>query len=312
MKIKTWIQNLALRLFCFFNNFDPYEQFLIFSDPRGGSTWLTQLIKTIPNTAVIWEPLNLAENSCFKKMGFGWRQHIPENENWRKAKSAFYKLFKGKILNRTTVFYEGKNLFKYWKAKNLIIKFVNGNSLLPWLCASFKFRYKPIFLIRHPYSVISSQLNHGAWDGISANYVLPKTKYNGFILEHKDFLLTLNALEEKLAANWCLANLPTLRNTNNNKYWITINYENLVLNPENEIVRIFKSWKKDVPQGLLKKVRIPSRTTKEGSPIDGKAQLSHWRNKMSAEQINRISKVMIYFEVEFYSEHDDMPLISFS
>ena len=44
-----------------FNNFNHNEPFLIFSDPRGGSTWLAELLSLIPKTAVIWEPLNLTE-----------------------------------------------------------------------------------------------------------------------------------------------------------------------------------------------------------------------------------------------------------
>lgn len=220
-----YYQNQKFRKLEEFNNFASEQQLLIFSNARGGSTWLTEILTQIPNTAVIWEPLNLTENNSVKKIGFGWQQYIPENFNWPEAKEALQKILSGKELNRTTTFFERNDVNKYKIAKKLIIKFVNGNALLPWITTQFNLKYKPIYLIRHPFAVAASSVKHGAWDNIQPGFRIPEMKFNQRYLEHADFLKTLNSLEEKIVAEWCLSNLPTLRNENNNKNWITVNYD---------------------------------------------------------------------------------------
>jgi len=75
------------------NTFDSGNAILLFSDPRGGSTWLTEILMKAINPAVIWEPLSPGINSEFKKLGFPPRQFIPEEDEWPEAKEAFQELF---------------------------------------------------------------------------------------------------------------------------------------------------------------------------------------------------------------------------
>ena len=309
---RYYLQKARLKLIEANNNFNPKNNFLIFSDPRGGSTWLAELISLIPKTAVIWEPLNITEKNTFKKIGFGWKQYIPEDAIWNDAENAFKTVFKGKELNQTTTFFEKHNLNNYQNAQQLVVKFVNGNALLPWLTANFDLKYKPIYLIRHPFAVASSQLKHGAWQNIKKHYELPETKYNDIHIQHLDFLTSITTLEEKLVAEWCLTNLPTLRNKNNNIGWINVNYEQLVLHPEIEISRFFREWDIEIPRKILSKIQTPSITTKKGSPLTGEKQLSQWKNNLTTIQIKNMEKVMDYFEVEFYDPNKVTPSIIFS
>lgn len=294
------------------NNFYSDSPFLIFSDPRGGSTWLTELISEIPGTAVIWEPLNMAQKSRFSvEFNSCWRQFIPEEEVWPEARKIFEDLFKGKIINDTTIAHERRTLYNFLLAKNLIIKFVNGNALLPWLCNNFNFKRLPVFLIRHPYAVISSQLEHGAWDKVNNQYTIPDCKFNCHIIEHEDFLSSIKYIEEKLAAEWCLTNIPTLRSAGNNNKWITVNYENLLVQPELELNKIFNVWNLEIPQIIRNRINLPSWTSKGNTSVTAKERLSKWRDTLNSEQKNRINRVLSYFKVEFYGESEVMPLIHF-
>ena len=72
---------------------------LICGDPRGGTTWLAELIKLLPETAMLWEPLAVANVKQFKSLGFQWRQYIPEHESWPEAKALFEDLFAADSFN---------------------------------------------------------------------------------------------------------------------------------------------------------------------------------------------------------------------
>ena len=284
---------------------------LIFSDPRGGSTWLAEMLSAIPETAVLWEPLNIAADSPFRRIGFGWRQFIPAEEKWPEAKICFEELFRGGELTRNSVFMERGNLKKYQEAKHLIFKFVNGNALLPWLVNNFCFNYRPVYLIRHPYAVVASQIRHGGWNHIPEKFTVPQMRYNDLYYEHISFFKTLNSLAEVNLAHWCLTNLGTLRSEGNNKKWITVNYEKLVLNPEREMERILKDWKIEMPAGLKSIFRKPSATVRGDSPITGDSQIRLWQNKFDDRTLDKMERVMTHFEVEFYSSKNPYPEIPF-
>lgn len=154
-----------LKLLSLYKEFDPNNNFMIFSEPRGGSTWLAQMIKTVPRTALIWEPINPKVYQELRKINFGWRQYIPENDKWQEAEDFFKQIFIGnKLSYHTSSFLTVCDLIK---AEQLLIKFVRGNALLPWITKQYNLIHKPIYLVRHPFAVAQSQLKHGAWKSVT-------------------------------------------------------------------------------------------------------------------------------------------------
>ena len=53
--LKKRYADLRLRLLALQNDFDPDEALLIFSDPRGGSTWLAELIQEVRDFDLVAE-----------------------------------------------------------------------------------------------------------------------------------------------------------------------------------------------------------------------------------------------------------------
>jgi hypothetical protein len=153
IKNRIELEHKVLRIKSLKKRFKPEDQILIFSDPRGGSTWLAEMINTIPNSAILWEPLHLKYMTDFKKLGFSWRQFIPEKEEWNEAKKAFDKVLSGKVLNEWTLL--KTDIETYKEADKLIVKICRGNALLPWIVNQYNFKYKPIYLIRNPFAVVS-------------------------------------------------------------------------------------------------------------------------------------------------------------
>ena len=280
--------------------FVPEQSLLIFSDPRGGSTWLTQLINKIPRTAVVWEPLHLGEGSRFRALNFGWRQYIPREASWPEARLAFEKLLRGNHLNAYTTYLSNFN--EYENAETLIYKFCRGNALLPWLVKQFDFRYLPIYLVRHPFAVVASQLKHGGWNEQSNKVKIPNTPFNSIYTQHAEFLFTLQTVEEQLVATWCITNNVVLKDRNNDRDWITMHYEDLFLNPEYELEKVFSRWKVNTPDHLFSEIRQPSWSTVDSSPLQNSMyQLSKWQQQFSDKTIYMLEDVLQYFKIRHYN-----------
>lgn len=286
----------------------PEDQILLFSDPRGGSTWLSQIINTIPKTALIWEPLHLSHVKQLKDLKFGWRQFIPDDIDWPEAKSFFSQALSGKIINTWTLSYT--SLKDYLSARTFIIKICRGNMLLPWLTKQFNFRYTPIYMVRHPFGVVNSQLQHGGWEQTLSKYKVPETPFNDIFIQHKDYLESLTSREEIFTAIWCISNQVPLNHKNNNKKWITIHYENLLLYPEQEINRIFDIWRLPIPEGIVGSSRKKSKTViSELNTDNPEVQLERWKRELTEKQILMMKNVLEYFNFTEYSFKEFRPTI---
>lgn len=288
---------LGVRVIAKFKNFSPDQNFYIFSDPRGGSTWLTELIQQIPETAVLWEPLHLKYAKDFQDLGFNWRQHIPEEAEWDSARQEFERLLKGKNWNIFSS--QMTTPVTLHQAKQLIVKFCRGNRLLPWLVKQFDFKYKPIYMVRHPFSVVASQLKQGGWDNVAPVFRIPDSPYAELETKNKDYLESLQSKEEILTAYWCLSNHDLLKYRDKSR-WISISYENLFLNTKSVIAHIFDEWKLKIPPNF--QYGKPSKTSSGSLHTNSLLQLSKWKTQFTANQINAMRKVLNHFEITEYAD----------
>jgi hypothetical protein len=293
------------------NSFRPENALIISGDPRGGTTWLAQLIKQLPDTALLWEPLMIAKVPEVKAIGFQWRQYIPEDDQWPEAKTIFNKLFSGQLLSPYLCQVTSPDEITH--ARKILIKFCRANQILPWLTSEFNFRFAPIYLTRHPCAVVASQLRQGGWADIKPSFEIPQGRYQGFYSKHAEFLSRIDTVEKRLTAIWCLCNQVPLTHAENNKRWITITYEALLLDTPQQLNRIEKRWDVKFPSQVYQKADSVSFTTVGGSPVvQGKIkeQLSYWRKQLSQRQIDDILAVLDYFKVDLYNA-DELPARSF-
>lgn len=293
-KLKHWGAELISK----FRSFDPRNNFYIFSDPRGGSTWLSELIQTVPFCAILWEPLHLEYSRVFRDLGFQWRQYIPEDEIWVEARKAFDQHFEGKEWNifSSQMTHFSDLLF----AERLIVKVCRGNRLLPWLTKQYEFKYKPIYMIRHPFAVVYSQLKQGGWDASWESFKLPNSPFIDFEKQHFDFLGNLKSKEELLVANWCISNKQTLENVRSGVDWINIKYEDLFLNPDDTLKLVFDQWRLEFPSNM--DFSKNSRTSLGTFTKDKMRQLSKWKNHFDSRQIDQMLRIIDYFQIKQYSD----------
>lgn len=285
------------------NNISKEKTIAIFSNPRGGSTWLAEILLEIPKSSLVFEPLMRNKVKEFRDLDFYWHQPIPENDSWPEAKEAFRKLFNLEIKDRQI--YVKTNIYKFPFSKYYIFKFCFGNLLLPWIVNNFNLY--PILLLRHPCAVVASQMKHGAWEGLekgSWEYKIPDFKYNDLYLHYIDVLRNVKTYEENLAATWALTTIYPIENPSNDLKWITLSYESLVTNYEQEIDRIFSRLDINTPKKIMEVANKPSFTTKFNSAdnINMGGQLSHWTKSLSKSQIANILHIVKEFGIDFYDD----------
>lgn len=296
------IKSILLKLLATYNTinesrYDIKSSIVICGSPRGGTTWLSEILSTIPNSFVLWEPLHLREVPQVAKMGFGWQQYIPPGAKWKEAENYFSRLLMGQFL--TYLITRHSDIRKIHSTKVWIIKFCRANMLLPWLAYRFDIN-PPILFIRHPCAVVASQLRHEAWSDIRDKFEIPQTRYNDIYYRYSDILRTISTKEEVLAARWCLEYKIPLSYPKPHP-WILVTYENLVKNGEQEVRRIFERLNMQLPEVAINNLHTPSRSTQEGSRIlTGGDQLSGWRKTLSTAQIKRILNIARKFDMDFY------------
>jgi hypothetical protein len=278
-------------------DYDTRKTIIICASPRGGSTWLAEILNTLPGYSLLWEPLSLNEVPQAREIGFTWRTYIAPKTEWPEAEEFLRRILTGQFLNRHTL--QASGFRSIFGTRGWIVKFCRGNMLLRWLTERFSTNV-PILLIRHPCAVVASQMRHGRWKAVTS----PRVDAT-FIQDYPQFeilLSRINTWEEALACTWCLEYFAPLV-TQKPHPWLLVTYEKLVRDGEAELERIFSALGFEVPADARRHLRIPSFTTKPGSHVEGEEdQLALWKRRLSHEQIERILRIVRSFGLDFYTD----------
>lgn len=300
----SFLRGYLFSLFGTKKQLDPLDALIICADPRGGSTWLYEMLMNIEGVAGIWEPLHIGESDNFKNIGFSWRHYIPEDHDDPVAREMFEKLFRGGMrdpyLVHRTRFQQLRN------ANFLLFKFCRASQLLPWLTNQFEFSRMPIHLVRHPCAVVSSQMRYGAWDTVTPGFTPNEIEANQLFKNNSGLLSRVDSVEGRLAAIWAMSNAPALNRTiNTEKRWITLTYEDLISKKEESLQRVLEAWGLDINIPIEEAVSPVSGTTLSSSPVysgESLKQLSYWKDVLSPHQIKTIINTVNDFGVDLYDE----------
>ena len=294
-----------------------HETILTTGSPRSGTTWLMEVLESIPGYVYIFEPLNPIFFPEILKIGLLEKPYIKPDKDWIELERYLERAFTGRIYSLIPP-YNFKFIPIIHRVLNnkLIVKSIRLNRVLPWITNRFALR-STILLIRHPCSVIVSQLKTGFCgyhaDTPPYNNIFPTKKMILREAEKIDLIESniLNELkkietkEEILAASWCLDNIVPLSSPKPHK-WITVFYERLVKEKESEMIRILKEiGEVKLTKSIIKVLQTPSMLTSvEEKHIvkDAEKQLSKWKNQLSEKQVKNILDIVSLFNLDFYKE----------
>ena len=283
----------------------PEDALVLSAEPRGGSTWVGELLESEGNVATVWEPLHIRRVPTVRNFGFTWRQYIPADADWPEARKLMAEILSGRVVNDWTS--SASSVGDHLSADRLLVKFCRANASLPWLTRQFDFTRKPLFFLRHPFAIAASQAEMDNFPFTQVIETVTECRFADDREHHVPFLQSLETTEERAVASWCLSNAPTLNDPEAGDRWVTMCYEDLILTPEEELERLYSTWDQDLPDTIVSQIRRPSRMTQQDAlEKRPEAQIRKWQDIFSAEQIRRMRAVLDHFGISVYGD-DPMP-----
>jgi hypothetical protein len=299
-------------------SYSPQNTIALFAQPRSGSTWLAQLLHQIPKSIILNEPLwrgHLQTHGVVpgkdegkldevRALGFYYYQPIPEKAEWPEAKLFFDTLFRGGICKLGL--YKLNRFHTLAGSEVFVVKFCYAHLLFHWLLTHFPI--KPLVLMRHPCAVVSSQLQHHAWDIFRRHpsFKLASFPYHSYLLQYQDILKHIHTPEGILAAFWAINTLAIQQPHAHTTSWYTLSYEKLYLNGPEELDQLFKWLEHPIPHSINESFGRPSISTSAASRqlLQEHAPLKHlgqWKENLSRRQISNIMQIVQDFGINYYS-----------
>jgi len=307
---------------------------LVSGAPRSGTTWLYEILLTLLEYRDVFEPLNPLWSPRWRKicysrfelcsiLGTAFRPYLRIDEEDFKTWKYLDDIFNGKVFTvnapPTLVTLISKGYSLETRVKDLIktsksilgfplVKVVRGNRLLPWIMRRFKLR-AAYMIIRHPCATIASQLRTGTGvPRLSVNELKKMLTYEVLRIEELSKsveivkkLEQISTMIEALAAIWALDYYVPLCYQRYG-WWHTVVYEKLVLDAKKELKNIFEHIGERIPKEAFIALRRHSRTAwvRKEFVEDPKEVLSKWKKKLLKEDVERVLKVLSWFELNFY------------
>lgn len=214
------------------------------------------------------------------------------------ARGVFTGAIRGRWIDR-----QNERIF----AKYRLIKEIRANLSLKWLYDSFP-DVPMLLIVRHPCAVVLSRMQlKWATDRDIQSFRNQPALIDDHLSEHMDFINGIKTVEEKHAIIWSVSNLVPIRQFNRGEL-SPVFYENLCMQPEKEIEKVFQAISQPYQPEIFDQVDRPSMTTKgENILMPGKLKAGGWKSKLSSLQIDNILRVVEKFGLDNLYDAGVMP-----
>jgi hypothetical protein len=282
---------------------------MVAGTPRSGTTWLAELLATLPDYKHLDEPLHLKNPAL---LDLDWRTYVAPDARRPRLRAYLERVFRGQTRGHYKTEADSRlgRLVELYRRPSVVAKFVRAHRMLHWIDETFDLR-GIVILVRHPCAVVASQLDYehsetNDWAQASPDEkvetvlagALPESLVDRFAPLVRD----LDTGEEVLAALWAVDTYCALRLRGDPPGHV-VAYEDLVASPRESLDSVFASLGTTLPKRALEHVDVPSDSA--ASDLHRKndhRQLSKWKRKLTDGQVDRIISVVRAFDLDLYSE----------
>lgn len=274
---------------------------LVAGTARSGTTWLGNIIASQLPCRIMFEPFHPGKVEGFSQ--FHYFQYMQITEHNGDLQSFCQSVFTGNI--RHCWIDREVDLLK---PQYRLIKEIRANLFLRWISLVFP-EIPLLFIVRHPCAVVSSRMQLGwATDTDIESFLAQPKLIEDHLKDKLDSIRQAETIEEKHAIIWCISNLVPLKQFGPNDLNV-IFYENLVLQPEIEIPRLFQAIHLPYRDTVFARAGKPSTTAMRTSAVvTGDNRITGWRKTLSPVQIRNILAVVEAFELDYIYGESVMPL----
>jgi hypothetical protein len=268
---------------------------------RSGTTWIAEIVNHGNRYRYISEPFSRGRLEITS--AFAPRQYLrPDERDPRYLKPA-EAIVTGRVRSLFTDKYNRAVL-----PRERMIKDVRGNLLLPWLHRQFP-EMRMVFILRHPCAVVHSKMKVSeAWKA-NIDWFLGQ---DALVQDHlAPFLDVINSARDEFEQHmvvWCVDNYVPLKAFKRGEVHLAF-YEDLSVNPEEAIPRLFEFLGRPFHDGVLRAARRPSATTRPDSAIvSGENIIDGWRRSISDDQLDRAVRILEGFGLDRIYGRESLPV----
>jgi hypothetical protein len=283
-------------------HYDLRDTIFVAGWARSGTTWLAEVLSTIPKSAILFEPLHQDRVPQAKAAGFPVKDAILAPGEGTAAQKLFMeRALRGRILNWWTC--SANPLGRAVRPKLWIVKEIHANYLIEWILGTFPIQ-RSVMIVRHPCATIVSRMAQG-WTAKDIHELQFKIKNRPARqrFPHLDALCrNLKDPMEVLAARWCLMNYVPL--SLHPRPFQVIAYESLATRGVTDLAPMLERWGIEMPLAMQDSLGRASATTKAPA-MKGSSHLQtidRWKRTLTADQVGRILRVVRDFGMDFYTE----------
>ena len=283
----------------------------LFAIPRGGSTWVMELLQTQPGYKIENEPFDLRNKLVRDHTGISEWKELYNSGIEEKIKPYIELKCKGKLLSSTPPIFEP---YHRLITHATIFKILHAfEDKINWFRDSFN--GKVVFLIRHPIPVSISRGNCPRIDTfIESDY---KNHFEKEHLQYAEKIIKNGSMLERVVLSWCFQNYVPLKMIEED--WAVISYEQLVLDPVPVVNYLCKKLNLQKPERIFKRLNIPSESTHLSDSKTQSILKSHddenrkkyliekWRKKIAPEKEDKLMEILKIFNIDAYSSGSSLP-----
>lgn len=281
---------------------EVHQSIIVSGSPRSGTTWLAQILASLPGYKHFNEPLRLAP-PLVRKLGLEERNYVAPSASRAELREYLSYALRGKVDGPYQVHGTSKlrRTYEMLQRPQVVAKFIRANRMVHWLDATFDVRGLFV-LLRHPCAVVSSHLQRWGAPAVPDDF---STGFGGdipddLINQYREVLESIDTGEEVLAAVWAIDTYCVLRHHGSSPGPV-ITYEQLRAYPEEIVTDLFAHVGAKVPESAWDHVDLPSRSAVPDLHVDDvERQLSKWTRKLSEDQTDRILRIARGFGLDMY------------
>lgn len=275
-------------------DYDLRQTLLVSGFPRSGTTWLAEILAALPDTGVLFEPLDIRRVQAARESGLDWDNFRLPDEEQPQVEAFIREMLEGRTLTPWTTSH--LPISQALRLDRWVVKLVRGNQMLGWIVANFDL-LPPVLLVRHPCAVYDSWLRRG-WSIASS----PPSPDLGFFQAYPEFrsvVARLTQPEEFFAAEWAMEHVVPLDQLDEESFQLCF-YERLRADGPGELARIFERWGLTMPPDVMQRLERPS--AKSSGLVRSMDGRGGWRARVDPQVQERMIRVLRDFGLDLYTE----------
>lgn len=274
---------------------------VLFASPRGGSTWVMEMISSQPGYKICNEPFNVRSAYVSRHLGIDNYADLMNPAN----RDVYATYLNGIISNRL----RGKNIsIKHpnhrFITNKIVFKMIHaGMDRLEWL--EDNFHSKIVILTRHPIPTSRSRKVFPLLELFDRTAL--REKFSDEQLRHIDKVRETGSHLEKGVTAWCIHfSIPfnSLRES-----WVLTSYEEAVVHSDEFVTYMIESMGFSRPDIIKKNMNRPSSSSDQSSSnrqkllsdnANRRKLISDWRNKIDEAEEKDLMGILELFNLDVY------------